>query len=375
MEQLWFIVAIFVFSVVLPLAGVVSVTGIVALLVRQLLRVGRTRRILALLPEEVTFHTAGADRREHAELDRPGSDRGLWITAGASPRPTTWTDEASGDRTFDAEVHVSAAPARLRALLDADTRGAIRALLRAGGSVEGGVVHVGIPSDDPAAVAWRVATLRSVADRIHAMRPDELPERIATIAREDPIGEVRWLAFEAYAASGADAGPLAVALLADEDPQVRARVAPHAGPAGIAVLAELRAHDSACVRALALRGTAALPGAVAMLRDHVGDGVAVAEALGLTADSAAETRLIDLLWSEEPEARDAACKALGQVGTVAAVEALRACRSLESGAAVALIQGRVGAENRGALSLAATAGGEVSIAAHAGALSLPVRSG
>ncbi|MES2645018.1 MAG: HEAT repeat domain-containing protein [Myxococcota bacterium] len=371
MELLMGILVALLVGTVATVIGGVFVLGLVVTRTRQWLFDSRTRRILDQLPVDMTYESS----TERASLDRPGSDRSLWITPGASARPTLWTDEASGDRAFDAEVRVSAAPERLRALLDADTRGAIRTLVRAGGSVEGGVVLVGLATTDADVTAWRVAMVRSVADRIATMRPDELPDRTATIAREDPDPTVRYLALEAYCATGRDVGPLAAVLLRDPDPRVRARAARHAGPPGVPVLAELRAHELPEVRRLALHGSASLPNALRLLRDHVADGVAVAEALLLTGDPAIEAPLIALLASDERDTRDAACVALGQVGTVAAVEALLACKSAAGHAAVALIHERIGPRERGALSLAPVTGGEVSVAAHVGAVSLPVGSG
>ena len=141
-----------------------------------------------------------------------------------------------------------------------------------------------------------------------------------------------------------------------------------------AVLAAGRARDASLLEPIAL------------LADRPDEPLAqaIAETLGRLGDSRAEPALLKLLAHEAPAVRRAAADALAHAGTVAAVESLLPLAKglfedahVKEAARDALrrIQARLGDADAGRLSVVepADAAGAVSLADHAGALSLSAR--
>lgn len=335
-------------------------------------------RVTPLLPDDVGLHTESL-RRLSVEVQ--GADPAVAFgvrdpSVGVLPA-ADWTSQRTGDRAFDDAVACVGDPLRLRSLLDAETRTLLIECFAWGGTVEAGAVRAGLARFDAHHVRDRVALARRVASRLDPVPVAEVPDRLAQIALADPVADVRRFALLALAtvATPGTLEPVAARLLLDPDPLVRVYACVHAGPDGAEKLLALRRHKHPAVRAAAIRVTAQLPDAVAALTAHLaydGDPALVAEALGLTGSPAAEATLLALL--ADPEVRTAAAHALGEVGTISAVEPLLAQRVAPyTGAitaAIARIQARVGSADRGRLSLAEAAGGEVSLAHEAGQVAL-----
>jgi hypothetical protein len=127
-------------------------------------------------------------------------------------------------------------------------------------------------------------------------------------------------------------------------------------------------------------GIARLPGAIPILARHVaevGDPLVVAEALAGTRDPAAEPILIAFLewasgileWAsasvELQRGLSLAAKTLAEIGTAAAVPALRRHAGPEFVQAILAIRSRIGPGAAGRVAVAA-GGGEVSVAAGGG---------
>jgi hypothetical protein len=129
---------------------------------------------------------------------------------------------------------------------------------------------------------------------------------------------------------------------------------------------------SACLDVLGQHGGSAVVGPLSKVLAVVSGDLAVeaAHALGASGAASAETPLLDALGNDARAVRVAAAQALGRVGSAAAVLPLqersaadRRDASLQQAArqAIAAIQSRVGAATRGALSLAESETGKLSL--------------
>jgi HEAT repeat protein len=325
-------------------------------------------------------------------------------------------DIQTGHPAFDYRARIFGKPEEAVALLDSATRELVfREVVDEGARVDGGkvtLVHRGMGG-----VPDLVRRLVALGKRV-SMLPAEVPGRLARNAAEDSLSSVRLRnltllqeRFPALAetldasraalasdqpnlrlvgarflgAEGLDAAE-ALALSAEVEPDLRRQALQHffhhtdAGRA-VPVLEQLAASSPPAELLPALVEAAGRIRHVPTLErllgqaDGLGDS-AVASLAGAVAeanDAAAEEGLLRLLTREAAEVRAAAARALGQVGTVHAVEPLLALTeglltspSVKQAArqAVARIQSRLGDAEAGRLSLAVPAEG-------AGALSLP----
>lgn len=111
------------------------------------------------------------------------------------------------------------------------------------------------------------------------------------------------------------------------------------------------------------------------------ESAAIVGALGRIGGVHAEARLLAALDRGEPAAQLAAAKALKHIGTLAAVQPLRVHANswfagelgTEAAAAISGIQRRLAKNAPGALSIGGVRGGELSVPADAGALSLRMK--
>ena len=361
-----------------------------------------------------------------------------------------------GHDTFDAAAWVEGDATVARAVLDAPTRGALRALFGgrlerpgrtpfwASGCLEGGVLRVDVPLSAPSRgprladdhepgedsgayvylggqehLAEVLAEVVSLARRLAT--PEDAARRLADNLKTEPVAAVRLQCLATLAREFADHPATGEALLAaseDPDAEVRLRAAIALGPKGREVLLALAggegAEDATTERAvLALGSSLTTAGAQAILRNALrtrreataraclralgqrrGPGVVAtlakvvavekpelaavaADALGATADAAAEAPLVAALDDPHAAVRLAAARALGRVGTIAAVLPLEE-REARDGAlraaarqAIAQIQSRARGAAPGQLSLADGESGQLSLASgEEGGLSL-----
>ncbi|HYH44510.1 MAG TPA: HEAT repeat domain-containing protein [Thermoanaerobaculia bacterium] len=316
-------------------------------------------------------------------------------------------DIATGDAVFDEEVRAQGHGPLALAVLDAETRPRLADLLRGQVSSPGqapvevsavtfdaGVLEVRIDNRDLVAragklsdqLAERLAGVLEVARRL--MVPDDIVERLAENMRREPQPAVRSRIVEVLgklpshpAAQGA-----LLAARGDRSDAVRLQAAVALGEKGGETLLDLvrkSTDDPVAARAVAALGERLPPAEVqaALVR-------ALDSGLGETARAClatlerggwpdSESLLLRALAGDDAETAVAAARALGRVGTAAAVAALREEASiwrpeLRSAArqAIAEIQARLTGAQAGQLSLAGSEAGALSLAPEPGRLSL-----
>lgn len=147
-------------------------------------------------------------------------------------------DTETGDTPFDDAVRLTGNPTALRALLDHRTRQAMLAFVTHGGRGEARRLRlVWRHGYDIGRAAECITAARTLAERLRP--PGTARARLAAIAREDPIAEVRARVLGLLVgqhAHTAEAATAALALLGDPAPAVRLVAARAAGEAGVAVL-------------------------------------------------------------------------------------------------------------------------------------------
>lgn len=294
---------------------------------------------------------------------------------------------------FDDEIHLAGGRVALLTLLDAGTRPLLNRLLNgsiatAKGDVpvtarfSGGLLEVKLADDRSCAVPFAdvLAAVLPLAKRL--VMPADLPSRLAANLASEPEARVRWsilrLLDRAYPGHPLTEKALRAAL-DDPNDEVRCRVAAASGEAGLDTLLDLVASDTTA-DVWAARAVTALGERLpveqaedtlrrALAREHVRTARACVELLDFRHGRGSEELLLRTLGSNEPELILAAVRALGRLGTVAAVTPLHELakdrRGEVAGAArqaVAEIQSRLTGAGPGQLTLAAS---------EAGALSLP----
>lgn len=261
-------------------------------------------------------------------------------------------DHRTGDAAFDAAVQVGGHRPALAAALDAPTRQAVLDLVRLGGTVSSGKVSFEERKHevDPERIRLLFAQLAAVAT---ALAAQPTTDRLVRNVREDPEPGVRRAALMALVETDRARGrELAATLLDDPSPDLRFVAAAAVGD---------RDRVRSAPPEVKVAAAAENPESVARLLEGAGD----------------EAGLLALL-SGGARVRVAACHALARSGTVHAVEPLLPLSRALLGdgdvrqaatAAIAAIQGRLGAVERGTLALADGAG-ELSVSEEAGAVSL-----
>lgn len=270
-------------------------------------------------------------------------------------------DYACGDPESDALVHLRGEPALLAAMLDAETRTAMRtALVLRGASVRDGAVVVERRShiDDSELLRALVDETADLARRLQPLSRSAIAERLGVNILTDPEAGVR-LACLAALEHGQDKPATAAAAEGarnDPDPLVRLRAA--------RILGDPTPFRTAPRDILHLYAP------------HDPDGLA-----RLLLKAGARVVLADLLDVAVPAVRVAALHALARIGTPEEVEAIAplgkgifgddAVRTAAR-EAIASIQARVGHDAAGRVALTGTAdtAGAVSIAADAGRVSI-----
>ena len=329
-------------------------------------------------------------------------------------------EQRTGDAAFDARVKVTGNSLTCRSLLDAGTQDALRAALDSfpGLTVNGGVLQW---SGRPPMIEDAAQRLLDAA--AHLISPDLLAglEKSALTDRSPTMRLQALGLLTSRFAAAPETRRIASAALADADPPVRLRAALFLGPEGHDELATLAANESLApeVRAEAVRGAAQLPRdrAAPIIRDALTDRrelvrmsailtagrlklascnsrfagivrrappaqqMAIVDAAAATEHESAEAPLLAVLEDGTPEAKLAAVRALGPIGTVRSIEPLLALRGVQllagemgpiATAAVAAIQSRLAGAGAGQLALSDASGGEISFpGAESGSLSVP----
>ena len=245
-----------------------------------------------------------------------------------------------GDPHFDLDVRAEGPEDALLPLLDNETRSAVLAVVGFGGHIADDAVELEVGDSD-----GREGLTRALMAALHAAQglrhSDDAVARMTAIARNDPVADVR-RRYLTYLARNHPEHRLAHEAFREalQSTDARTRI-------GTAVA--LGAHLTAALVALA-----AIP------------------------DPLAEPTLTTVLASEDADLRVLAVEALGQVGTIVSVAALRAAveahGDLKRAArqAIAAIQARLPGASPGQVSLAEGESGQVSLAsgAEAGQVSL-----
>jgi HEAT repeat protein len=285
-----------------------------------------------------------------------------------------------GDETFDAAVWVLGAPERVRAVLDAETRGVVLRMLTgtlvvpgrrpipvpAGVTLDHGHLRAAFPdraSPTAVEIADALGALLALAPRFE--RPTNVAARLASTIAVEPEWRVRLQALQLLSTSYPSHPSTAEALraaLTDERAEVRLHAAIALGEEGRSALIDLARHEQV-EDAIAAQAVGALGNSMPMdvgvqvlrhalrtrrlhtcvacaetveplgapeARELLGKilerergelAVAAAKALGRAASGApgVEESLVGALGHDDRDVRIAAIEALGHVGTVAAV--------------------------------------------------------
>jgi hypothetical protein len=293
-----------------------------------------------------------------------------------------------GDEAFDKRFSLEGPKGLISALLDAEARRLLLSLdSQCGIEIAGGTLH---------AEGGGVSILSLLVDlgrRLAQSMEVAVPRRLAENASLDPAAGVR-LQNLLLLIREHPGEPVTIEALrtscSDVSPEIQLRAAKELGAEGhgtLLKLAESAVDDAVSAQAISLldrelpseRVTAILDQA---LRGHrIQTARACLEMLGLSEDAAAvEPILIPALQHESKEVQTAAAKALGRVGSAAAVLPLKEAaerswldRDLHRAVrqAIAEIQSRLAGASPGQLSLAGTEAGQLSLAQdEAGQLSL-----
>jgi HEAT repeat protein len=301
-----------------------------------------------------------------------------------------------GDPRFDEEYYVQGQGPLALALLDQETRRGLGRLLRGRVEVPGseavsirpslsdGVleaqVREGVFSPGRERIPDVLAAMLEVAPRLVA--PPDVAARIAANLRGEPEPGARLQSLLLLAREFPSHPATREALLAgrsDASPEVRLRASMALGDEGrdtlVALTSDESVGDGVAARAVSALG-ARIPldvGLAVLRRALSGDGrpgtaVACLDTLGTAGRAEAEPLAIEALRSDAPPVRAVAARALGRVGTVGAVAALREAMDrgeLSRGAgrqAIAEIQSRLAGAAPGQLSLAGAEAGALSLA-------------
>lgn len=326
-------------------------------------------------------------------------------------------DVVTGDTAFDDAVEALGNPTMLAALLGTDVRDRVRRLVGWDGVLRGQTItwrmRTAFSAND---ILWSTTQVVELAERLTSPEGGGICERLARNARKDAEAGVRlWnlTLLQQTFPERPETQAASAAALADRDPWVRLAAARFLPIEGASVLKELLADPSSPDQAAAesaallgarlgveeagpllltalkvrsgsarrqvvselgrLRYTPAF-GALCVLlgRSEPRLAAAAAGALASLADVRAERHLLDALRREASELTTAIARALGAIGTVAAVQPLlelqtQARTSAETRQAlreaVAAVQSRLAGAEAGQLTLA-------SMSAEAGRLSL-----
>jgi hypothetical protein len=301
-----------------------------------------------------------------------------------------------GDPAFDDEYYVQGQAPLALAILDHTTRARVAGLMRGRVAIPGrepidvhaslsdGVLEVRVKesgfSENRERVPEILTGVLEVARLLVA--PRDVAARIADNLRGEPEAGARLKSVQILAREFPQHPATRETLLAarqDASDEVRLRAATALGEEGRETLVDLVARaetdDSCAARAVDALGDR-LPDALAesTLRRALGGpsrprtAQACLEAVGRLGRTGAEELLLDALRSEDPQVSVAAARALGRVGTVAAVSALRSLAErggeFRSTArqAIAEIQSRLAGAGPGQLSLSGGEAGALSLA-------------
>jgi HEAT repeat protein len=336
-----------------------------------------------------------------------------------------------GDPAFDSIYCVAGPPALLLALLDGPCRAQLVTVrLRGGATLQQGQLSYRVPCGDQADAVWHGIEQATLLARALRIKESEIPDRLARNARGKDLPQVRVRNLEALAKLPEckdRASALALKLLRDPSPEMRLEVALRLGAkelepllalaarerdkdVRVALLAHLtkfagqrlwptleqalRSRHEAVQRAAAEAACATgytelAPRIARKIARQLTTAsnetlVALTGALRLLREPTTEGVLVQLLEHDSRDVQRAAAVALGEFGSVAAVEPLLECSArIHLGGdtkqaalrAVARIQSRLDHVELGALALAEPAeqAGALSLAdenAYDGAVSL-----
>jgi hypothetical protein len=300
-------------------------------------------------------------------------------------------DIQTGDVGFDADFMIVGDGAVAHAVLDADTRGALRRLF---GAQDSSTLAAGTLSVDFARTTLDAKDLEQMLALAQGLvEPDDVGARIARNALEDRVDGVRrrclLALLEGYGGHAATRDAVRRAR-ADASEDVRLEAALASGEEALPVLRALAlsGESEACaaraIRALGSRLEAAEARRLlerGLARRRLAVTIACIEVLGEPGRGSAEVEKLLIgrcLGDADQGVRSAAAVALGRTGTVAAVLPLQAAAGETGGAlgramrdAAREIQSRLLGAERGQLTVSSAEGGTVTLAAEGGELSPP----
>ncbi|MCB9549709.1 MAG: HEAT repeat domain-containing protein [Myxococcales bacterium] len=326
-------------------------------------------------------------------------------------------DVLVGDAEFDARVHMKGRDEVLLAVLDARTRGTVRRFFTTWrGEVTGGEVL-----RDARTVIRRASTLeRLILDAVRLAESVQAPEGgywaalLANLERDPEVGVRRRCLGLLLGRDGPTRERAIQIALGDADAGIRFQAAAEAGPPGYPVLEALLDEPTGAVGVQALERLVAVEPAVGLSRvmgiingaparltavalriagearlrqllariQHLAGhpdaaiAAAAADALGGLGDPASEGVLVRQLEHLAPAVREHAATALGEVGTLAAVQPLLAAAAqgglkAPARAAIQRIQGRHARAGAGALAVVREAqAGQLALGPEAGQVGL-----
>jgi hypothetical protein len=240
----------------------------------------------------------------------------------------------SGDLEFDRTVRVTGDPMVALAVLDFGMRAWLRELAAAGVSVQWGRIKCRIT--DPSKLPERIQSMVKLGDLLSLHAP-KVADRLAHNAVWDDLPAVRLKCLELLQERFGEeevARKASRDALRDRSPEIRLKGATFLAQtdAVLAIASDPALDVSLRVRACTYllrhspseRGQA-IEGLGRLLDGVDGDtAVAIAGLLAEVGDATAEPVLLKLFERDSESVRIAAARALGRVGTVSAVEALRA---------------------------------------------------
>lgn len=310
-------------------------------------------------------------------------------------------DVICGDREFDDKVFIRGdREDRVLAALDEETRRLLKEMAAEENmrldSGDGFLWESLEPVTNPSDIVFQINRMTDMVRRL-TVRRDDIPARLAQNVRGDGLPGVRVRSLAALQrdhASSPETQKVAREVLGESDPELRLMAASCLGEEGAATILEIFNAATGALWAKAVEALGRIRHRPALdtllVRAASADAASLPVLILAVARIGGETSLpwlMDWLNRSEDAVQIAAARALGETGTVKAVEPLLKCAESsnllegavkrECRAAVTKIQARLEGADGGRLSLAEAAGtdGALSLGGEGGELSIPKTEG